>query len=241
MGNIASCPSQVAEASPGNGTASTGDKPPPPTEDLEDPAQYWNAVFRHLANNTSIALSIFLDSIEWYGFVFVEPEIAEAIFWNNDAVTWLVAGLAMATLPIGSTVCGAVADLYGRKVAYIGSSAILLLATTAQGLTPITPWLPWLAPAWAIVCRAIQGLGYGGKATVGAVYLAESAPKQCLGMSRFAMMYPPALGYIMLSLTMAPLYAHLPRKQMLAWGWRVPLLFSGVLSIVPLYMFKDDL
>ena len=77
-------------------------------------------------------------------------------------------GIYLLTQAVMTPVYGKLADLYGRKVVYLGSTALFLLGSLLCGL------------AWSmtslIAFRAIQGLGGGGLTPLGTIIISDISP-----------------------------------------------------------------
>ena len=117
---------------------------------------------------------------------------------------------------------------------FLTAASLLLIGTVGQGCTP--PSSP-ISAMWMTAFRTLQGVSYGGKYCIGNVVLAESAPPPMLAMSRALLMVPLSLGYMTLSAVVIPMYTHLSPRDMQSWGWRLPMLLSGVLAFCPVVLF----
>eukprot|EP00667_Euglena_gracilis_P005368 EG_transcript_5405 len=202
-----------------------------PCEHVESEIGYWLLAWKFFKDNRHVFTSCFMDSFEWYSFSFVLPEISASIFGGNDHAAWLMWGIPFATTPIGACFFGSLADRWGRKVSLVCTAMLLLAGTLGQALTPT---FPIVGPVWLFLFRVAQGVAYGGKYSVGNVYLAERAPIRVLAMSRALIMLPYCLGFACLSAGASLLYQLLSPEQMVSWGWRVPFAISGLLGIWPI-------
>jgi metabolite-proton symporter len=144
--------------------------------------------------------------------------------------------LAFFARPIGSAVFGHFGDRIGRKATLVAALLTMGISTVAVGLLPTYASIGILAPLLLALFRLGQGLGLGGE-WGGAVLLAtENAPpgkKALYGM--FPQLGAP-IGFLCSSGTFLLLTTHLSDSQLLAWGWRVPFLFSSLLVFVGLYV-----
>ena len=199
-----------------------------------------------LAKPTSIravALASFVGTtIEWYDFFLYGTASAlvfnELFFPTVDPLTGTLAAFAtyavgFAARPIGGIVIGHYGDRIGRKSMLVLTLMIMGVATFMIGLLPTYETLgPWAAVA-LVVLRLAQGFGVGGE-WGGAVLMAvEHAPANRRGFYGSWPQLGVAAG--MLSSTGAfYLFASLPPEDFLAWGWRVPFLFSIALVVVGL-------
>ena len=192
---------------------------------------------QYLVQQHSVAMGFFLDSMEWYIYPYLVPQISEALFGGNVTLAWLMWAVSYAVGPIGNVLFGSIADAYGRKTSFVASSVVLVFGTLGQGLTPR---VPYLGAVWMLAFRSLQGLGYAGKFSVSHVYLAETTPKPILAMSRAIALLPSAFALVAISAIVVPVSTLLTRAQMLQWGWRVPFLFTGLLGPLPLLLFYKD-
>src|SRR5699024_1933810 len=112
---------------------------------------------------------------------------------------------------------------------------IMGIASTLMGLLPTAHQIGALAPILLVSLRVIQGIAVGGE-WGGAMLLAfESAPRKKRGFAAaFAYMGAPA-GTIVGTLALSG-FSLLPEEQFLAWGWRIPFLFSAVLMLVGIFI-----
>ena len=84
------------------------------------------------------------------------PRIAGAL-GGSDRFAWVIS-VYLVTSAVAAPIAGKLADLYGRKPAYIAGMLLFLLGSVLSGAAPTMNWL--------IVARAIQGIGGGALATV---------------------------------------------------------------------------
>ena len=191
----------------------------------------------------SVAFASFVGTtIEWYDFFLYGT--ASALVFNQlffptfDPLAGTLASFAtyavgFAARPIGGIVIGHYGDRIGRKSMLVLTLMIMGVATFMIGLLPTYETLgPWAAVA-LVVLRLAQGFGVGGE-WGGAVLMAvEHAPANRRGFYGSW----PQLGVPAGMLTSTGafyLFARLPAEDFLAWGWRVPFLFSIALVVVGL-------
>mmetsp|Transcript_763 Transcript_763/g.1313 ORF Transcript_763/g.1313 Transcript_763/m.1313 type:complete len:150 (-) Transcript_763:211-660(-) len=138
-------------------------------------------VWQFCVTHRSLIVSSGLDSLEWFSYSYVGPQIEKAVFHGNYTLTWAVWSLPWYTAIVGASCFGYIADQYGRKESVYLSGACLITGTVAQALTPTHRIA---GPIWMVLARVALGFGYGGKYSVGCVYLSESAPRPMMAMSR---------------------------------------------------------
>ena len=194
-----------------------------------------------------LSASLIGSSIEWFDF-FLYAAVASIIFNTQFFVTddqflsTILAyfGLALSFFirPLGGVIFAHIGDRVGRKKTLIITLSMMGLATAGIGLLPTYASIGVAAPLLLLLFRLIQGLGIGGE-WGGALLLAtEYAPKKQRGLfGSFPQMGIPiglvlAYGFFFL-LTWA-----MPEETFLAWGWRIPFIFSLLLVVIGLLIRK---
>ncbi len=194
-----------------------------------------------------LSASLIGSSIEWFDF-FLYAAVASIIFNTQFFVTddaflsTILAyfGLALSFFirPLGGVIFAHIGDRIGRKKTLIITLSLMGFATAGIGLLPTYAQIGIAAPLLLLLFRLIQGLGIGGE-WGGALLLAtEYAPKKQRGLfGSFPQMGIPiglvlAYGFFFL-LTWA-----MPEEMFLAWGWRIPFIFSLLLVVVGLLIRK---
>jgi len=137
--------------------------------------------------------------------------------------------------PIGGVICGHFGDRLGRKSMLVATMSTMgvgsFLIGCLPGYTTIGIWAPILLTA----LRAVQGLAVGGEWGGAVLMTAEHAGRQRRGFwSSFTVVGAP-MGALLSTLAVIAVTA-LPHPAFLAWGWRVPFLFSAVLLGIGLFV-----
>nr|AYM53293.1 major facilitator superfamily protein [Cystobacter fuscus] len=183
------------------------------------------------------AASFIGTAVEWYDFFLYGT--AAALIFNRlffpsfDPLMGTLAAFATFAVgfiarPLGGIIFGHFGDKLGRKSMLSATLMIMGVATFAIGLLPTYERVGILAPILLVVLRIIQGFGLGGE-WGGAVLMAvESAPAHRRGFyGSWPQMGAPA--GLLVANAVFSLFSRLPEEQFVAWGWRVPFLFSAVL------------
>jgi MFS family permease len=197
----------------------------------------------HASQGGKARLAAFLGTtVEWYDFFIYGTAAAIAFgpvfFPEQTAGTALL--LSFATFwagflarPIGGVVFGHFGDKIGRKKTLVATLLIMGIATFCLGALPSAATIGVWAPILLVVFRALQGFAVGGE-WGGAVLLAsEAGPKSKAVRGGMWVQQGSPAGNILATGVFA-LVALLPDEQFIAWGWRVPFLFSAVLVIIGL-------
>lgn len=190
---------------------------------------------------TSAAIGQF---VEWYDFVvyaYTASVVATLFFPAEDRVASLLATFAVYAIgfvmrPVGGLVFGHLGDRVGRK----GVLAVIILlmggSTALIGLLPTYETVGLLAPILLVACRLLQGMSAGGEAMGSNALVAEHAPSHRRGLYvgftySFANLPAVFAGLFVLLLTNV-----LTAQAFSSWGWRIPFVLGGVLSLVGLYI-----
>ena len=183
--------------------------------------------------------------IEWYDFYLYGTAtglvFSSLFFPNHDpAVSILIAfatfGAGYAARPIGSIIFGHMGDKIGRKASLMltligmGGSSFLI------GLLPTYAQIGVVAPALLVLLRLVQGIALGGE-WGGAVLLAtESANKGVRGFFGSVPQLGVPIGLVLGTFSFTLISSLTTEAQFMAWGWRLPFLFSIVLIVVALWI-----
>ncbi len=199
-----------------------------------------------------ILASLIGTTIEFYDFyvyataaVLVFPHL---FFPAGDDTAALLAsfavfGAAMVARPLGAVAFGHLGDRRGRKVTLVGALLTMGIATFLIGLLPTFETAGWLAPALLVVLRLAQGFALGGEWSGAALVATENAPAGKRAVyGTFPQLGAPA-GFILANGLFLVIAAVLPSEDpsrpsdaFLAWGWRIPFLFSVVMVAVGLWV-----
>jgi MFS family permease len=199
-----------------------------------------------------ILASLIGTTIEFYDFyvyataaVLVFPHL---FFPAGDDTAALLAsfavfGAAMVARPLGAIAFGHLGDRHGRKVTLVGALLTMGIATFLIGLLPTFETAGWLAPALLVVLRLAQGFALGGEWSGAALVATENAPAGKRAVyGTFPQLGAPA-GFILANGLFLAIAAVLPSEDpsrpsdaFLAWGWRIPFLFSVVMVAVGLWV-----
>jgi metabolite-proton symporter len=199
-----------------------------------------------------ILASLVGTTIEFYDF-YVYATAAVLVFPHlffpagNDTAALLasfaVFGAAMIARPLGAIFFGHLGDKRGRKITLVGALLTMGVATFLIGALPTYPTVGWVAPALLVLLRLAQGFALGGEWSGAALVATENAPKGKRAVfGTFPQLGAP-IGFIIangLFLIIAAIMPSSdpsrPSEAFLAWGWRIPFLFSAVMVVVGLWV-----
>lgn len=177
--------------------------------------------------------------IEYYDFgvyAFLATTLAVVFFPAQDPATALLSTLAIfasafVMRPIGGVVIGHIGDHFGRKAGLATAVIMMAVCTAAIGLIPSHASIGIAAPILLVLLRCGQGFAAGGELGGASSYVAESVADDRRGLFSSIPQLGCLAGTALGSLTVAVLTLLLTAEQMQDWGWRVPFLFSVVLSV----------
>ncbi len=184
-------------------------------------------------------------SIEWYDF-FIYGTAAALIFnkiffptFDPMMGTLLAFGtyaVGFIARPLGGLVFGHYGNKIGRKTMLYLTLFIMGTATAIIGILPTYETVGVWAAILLVTCRLIQGFGLGGE-WGGAVLMAvEHAPENRRGFYGSWPQLGGALGLVLGTLVFTLFSSLMSDAQFIAWGWRLPFLFSIALVVVGLWI-----
>lgn len=193
-----------------------------------------------------VAMASFVGTaIEWYDFylygtaaALIFPKLFfptfDPLYGTLASFTTYAAGFL--ARPLGSILFGHFGDQVGRKRMLTLSLVIMGISTFLMGLLPSYHSAGYLAPLLLCLLRCIQGFAVGGEWGSAVVIAVEHAPPGKRGLyGSFPQMGVPA-GLLLSTLVFSLVSSNLSNEDFLAWGWRIPFLFSIALVLIGLYV-----
>ncbi|RNE56499.1 MFS transporter [Cryobacterium tepidiphilum] len=184
-------------------------------------------------------------TVEWYDF-FIYAMAAGLVFGDlffkpagpslATLLSFGTVGLSFLFRPLGAFLAGHFGDKYGRRLVLVVTLILMGAATTLVGVLPTYQAIGVAAPVLLILLRILQGVSAGGE-WGGAVLMAvEHAPRPRRGFFGAAPQIGVPIGLLLASGMNALMTIIAPGEAFLAWGWRVPFLFSFLLVLVGYYV-----
>lgn len=183
--------------------------------------------------------------MEWYDFGvygYIATTIAQ-VFYPGKSVsgvhllaTFGTLAAAFVVRPLGGFIFGPLGDRIGRHRVLVVTILMMTISTTATGLLPGYSSIGIWAPILLVLARIFQGLSTGGEYVGAMTYLVEQAPDNKRGMMVGFLPMGNLVGFVLAGMLVTPLQTWLPESDMLAWGWRIPLLLGAPFGLVALFL-----
>jgi metabolite-proton symporter len=183
-------------------------------------------------------------ALEWYDF-FIYGTAAALVFGplffpkSDPLVGTLLAfatfGVGFFARPFGGLFFGHLGDRYGRQPVLVATLLLVGLGTTLIGVLPTYAAVGSWAPVLLVVLRVVQGFGAGAEYGGAVVLLVEYAPPGRRGLWGSFAPLGVSVGNLLATGVFA-LVSLLPHNSFMAWGWRIPFLFSLIVVALGLYV-----
>ncbi|MER5670280.1 MFS transporter [Pseudonocardia alni] len=193
-----------------------------------DPKQTRRAAWASLVGTT----------IEWYDFLIYAAAaglvFGQLFFPAMSSSSALLAsfatiGVSFFARPLGGIIAGHLGDRIGRKAMLVATLLLMGMSTTAIGLLPGYAAIGVAAPVLLVVLRFVQGISAGGEWGGAAMLAVEYAPRGKRGIYGSFPQLGAAFGLVLANLALLAAAAATTPEQFVAWGWRIPFLFSIVM------------
>lgn len=204
------------------------------------------AINQHTPIRKTILAGLIGNAIEFYDFIiyaYLAAYFAIHFFPSNDPTAAIILSYGafatgMVMRPIGGLLMGSIGDRLGRRLALQLTVTLIAVPTLVIGLLPTYEVIGLWAPILLILLRMMQGLAVGGEYSSSIVFMIERSPPNGRGLIGS---FSPMGAFLGLLLGTAVCFACLlilGKETMIEWGWRVPFLFSLVLSFYGVWLRK---
>ncbi|MBN9511596.1 MAG: MHS family MFS transporter [Alphaproteobacteria bacterium] len=183
-------------------------------------------------------------ALEWYDFFIYGTAAALVLgplfFPQADALAatllaFATFGVGFVARPFGGLFFGHFGDRYGRKPVLVATLMLVGIGTALIGVLPTYAAIGSWAPFLLVILRLVQGFGAGAEYGGAVILLVEHAPPGSRGF--WAGFAPVGVGVgNLLAAGAFAAVSLLPHDAFMAWGWRLPFLFSLVLVLFGLFV-----
>ena len=165
----------------------------------------------------------------------------QLFFPTHDPASALLQSLATFSIaffarPFGAAIFGHFGDRIGRKATLVAALMTMGLSTAVIGILPTYASIGVAAPLLLALARVGQGIGLGGEWGGATLLAAENAPPHRRGWYAAFPQFGSPTGFVLSTAVFYLLTTTLSDADFLAWGWRVPFLFSILLVGIGLYV-----
>jgi MFS family permease len=169
-------------------------------------------------------MGFFTDAYDLFVIGTVATLVAAQWHLGTAQTSW-VTGSAVLGAFVGALVFGRIADLFGRKVVYVGVAVVMIVGAVSSAFAPGFLWL--------VIARFVLGLGIGGDYPVSAVLMSEYSNREDRGRLVGLVFSMQALG-----LVVGPLVALLLLSSGIGHEltWRLLLGFGAVPAATVVYL-----
>lgn len=191
-----------------------------------------------------IFLSSLGGALEFYDFiiyVFFANEFSLLFFPQQNHLASLMSVYATFAIgylarPIGGILFSHIGDTKGRKQSFTATLLLMALPTFLMGLLPTYHTIGNWAPLLLIALRLLQGFSIGGEIPGAITFAGEHVNPSQRGLTCAIIFFGINFGLVLGSGVSTGLTMSLSHDQILAWGWRIPFIFGGLLGIVSFYL-----
>jgi MFS family permease len=191
------------------------------------------------------AASISGTALEYYDFAVYNTLAALAFgklfFPTFDARAGMLASFATfwvgyLSRPFGGILFGHLGDRRGRRFVLVLTLLLMGVATLLIGLLPTYSQIGVLAPILLVALRFVQGMALGGEWAGAVLLTVEHGTDRQRGRNASFAQMGPSIGTMAATGVIWLVTAWLPPGELLAWGWRIPLLASVALVAIGLWV-----
>jgi MHS family alpha-ketoglutarate permease-like MFS transporter len=174
---------------------------------------------------------------DWYAYSALALYFAPVFFPDGDDTAKLLNTAAIFAVgfvmrPIGAWIMGVYADRKGRKAGLTLSVGLMCIGSLMIAVTPGHARIGWLAPAFLVLARLLQGLSLGGEYGASATYLSEVAGEKHRGFFSSFQYVTLISGQLIASAVLLVLQLFMSEAALQAWGWRIPFFIGALLALV---------
>ncbi|QSH42287.1 MFS transporter [Lentisphaerota bacterium ZTH] len=194
------------------------------------------------------AVSSIGGALEFYDFIIFVffAHVFSRHFFNAEVSgfvkllsTYVIFAIGYFIRPVGGMILAHFGDRYGRKKIFYFSILMMGISTLAIGLLPAYSHIGVAAPLLLLFFRMCQGFALGGELPGAVAFVYEHLDGKFKGLG-VGLLYSALLfGILLGSLVSAFVFRVFSNAQMLAFAWRIPFIFGGVLAFIGVYLRRN--
>lgn len=179
----------------------------------------------------SIIATIIGNSMEWFDYAligYIAPRYLSIYPSEKAAINplFFIYTVALLGRPIGGLLFGYLGDKLGRRLILILSIALMTTGGIFALILPSIFSFSLLTPMLLLLIMLIHNVTAGGETPASVCYLYESFPKHLRPFALSFVTFGFFLGIFFSTIDIASLYWKLELSEFLAYGWKLPLIFS---------------
>lgn len=191
-----------------------------------------------------ILLSALGGSFEFYNFmiyIIFAPLISEIFLPQSDKLAsllavYLISAIGYLARPLGGVLFSHYGDRQGRKQTFIYSISMMAVATFLIGVLPGYKQAGSLSSILLIIMVILQSVSVGGETPGAITFACEHVGKRKYGITCGVIIAFLNVGILCGMCINFLLNNYLTHDQLLAWGWRVPFIFGGMMGVFAIYL-----
>jgi MHS family alpha-ketoglutarate permease-like MFS transporter len=182
--------------------------------------------------------------IEWYDWTIyglLAGVFASQLFPTGSVAASLMASFAVFAIgfvarPIGAFILSPMADKYGRRALLAATIIMSGLGSLIIGLCPTYAQVGIAAPLIIIAARLLQGFSSGGEFQIALTFLNEHANPKRRALSASPQMISIGASVLVANGVASITTLVLDADVLTSWGWRIPFVLGGILSLYGFYI-----
>jgi MFS transporter, MHS family, alpha-ketoglutarate permease len=187
------------------------------------------------------AIGHFIEWYDWSIYGFLAGIFAGQMFPANDQTASLIASFSAFAIgflgrPIGAIVLSPLADKYGRRALLSATIVMAGIGSLAMALCPTYAQIGIAAPLLIVAARLLQGFSAGGEYQIAITFLNEHASVRNRAFAASPQQLSIGLSVLAATAVSSLTTKYVSADDLAGWGWRVPFLLGGILSLFGLYL-----
>jgi len=183
--------------------------------------------------------------MEWFDYAmigYIAPRYLSIYPDQGSTINplFFIYGASLLGRPLGGILFSYLGDILGRRLILILSIALMAIGSVFTLFLPSSFYFSVLTPMLLLLILLIHNISAGGEAPASITYLYEMAPKHLRPFATSWVYFGFFLGVFLSTADFSSLYWELSEEKFLAWGWKIPFLFSAFIGFLGLY-FRNKL